>query len=120
MSYESLIEDFEIVQGDSSPIWFIGLPDGRYLNDGNWTGRYVIANKHGDTAIIDRPLPFNSGVGEQDNYEAGTKFVFQILPDESDLLTGNKKYSAAVELSNDTINYRGEIARFELKVLVGN
>jgi hypothetical protein len=119
MTYESLIEDFEMVQGDSSPIWFMGLPDGRYLNDGNWSGRYVIALKHGDTPIIDRPLPFNSGTGEQDSYEAGTKFVFQILPSESELLTG-KKYIVAVEISNDSINYRGEIARFELKVLTGN
>lgn len=119
MAYESLIENMDIVQGDSSAIWFIGLPDGRVL-DSNWSGRYVIAEKHGATPIIDRVLPLNSGSGEGDVYDVSTKFVFQMLPSETALLTGNKKYKVAVEISNDSINYRGEIARFELNVLIGN
>lgn len=120
MAYESLIEDIEIVQGDSSAIWFIGLPDGRSLDDGNWTARYVIAPKHGALPVIDRALPLNSGAGEYDTYTVGTKFVFQILPDESALLTGGTKYAVAVEITNTSINYNGEIARFNAAVLTGN
>jgi len=120
MAYESLIENIELVQGDSSAIWFIGLPDGRQLDDGNWTGRYVIAPAHGATPVVDNPLALNSGIGEGDSYTVGTKFVFQILPADSALLTGGTTYVCAVEITNGTINYNGEIARFNVKVLVGN
>lgn len=120
MNYESLINDIDIVQGDSSAIWFLGLPDDRLLNDGNWTARYVIAETHGATPIVERTLGLNTGSGEGDVYAANTKFVFQILPSESALLTGNKKYIVALEISNNTINYKGEIARFRANVLIGN
>ena len=120
MAYESLIENIDLVQGDSSAIWFFGLPDGRSLDDGNWTGRYVIAPTHGATPIVDEVLSLNSGIGEGDTYTPGTRFVFQILPAHSALLTGNTKYIVAVELSNNSLNYRGEIARFTVNVLVGN
>jgi hypothetical protein len=120
VAYESLIEDIDIVQGDSSAIWFIGLPDGRQLDGGDWTGRYVIAEQHGATPVIDNVLALNSGIGEGDSYAIGTKFVFQILPADSVLLTGGVKYVVAVEITNSTINYNGEIARFKANVLVGN
>jgi len=119
MSYESLIEDFDLVQGDSSPIWFMGNTDGSQLDDGNWSARYVVTTKFGEAPIIDSVLSLNSGVGLGDTYTAGTKFVFQILPADSATLTGGVKYDCAVEITNTTINYNAEIARFKLKVLTG-
>ena len=120
MAYESLIEDIDIVEGDSSDIWFIGMPDGRQLDDGLWVARYVIAQNNGSTPIVERNLSVNNGTVEGDTYTAGTRFVFHILPSESALLTGNKKYVVAVELSNDSINFKRELARFTANVLVGN
>jgi len=120
MPYESLIEDIDLVQGDSSPIWFIGMPDGRQLDDGTWSARYVVAPAHGATPVVDIALGLNDGTGELDTYTVGTKFVFQIIPDDSALLDGNRKYIVAVEISNTSINFRKEIARFRANVLVGN
>jgi len=120
MAYESLIGNIDIVEGDSSDIWFIGMPDGRQLDTGFWSARYVIATKNGAVPIVERNLSLNSGVDEGDSYPTGTKFVFHILPSESAQLTGNKKYAVAVELSNPSINFKRELARFTANVLVGN
>lgn len=119
-TYKSLIDDFDIVQGDSSAIWFIGHPNGIQLDDGNWNGRVIVAEDFGTNLVVDRALPLNSGTGEGDSYTVGTKFVFQLLPAETLSLTANRKYAVTVELSNTTINYNGEIARFKIKVLKGS
>jgi hypothetical protein len=120
MAYESLIEARELVQGDSSPIWFFGLPDNSTLDDGNWTARYVVSNKFGGTAYLDKVLPLNSGTGTGDTYAQGTRFIFQILPVDSATLTGGTKYKCTVEISNPAINFKNEIARFGLSVLAGS
>jgi hypothetical protein len=120
MAYSSLIQDREIVQGDSSPIWFVGLQDSRLVNDGNWSAIMIISEDFGKNNIITRDLPINSGTGEGDNYSVGTKFIFQILPNESAQLDAGKKYSVTVEVTNTLINYNGEIARFKAKVLQGS
>lgn len=120
MAYESLIEDIDIVSGDSSPIWFIGLPDGSQLDDGNWSAKYIVTTKFGSSRIIDQALSLNSGTGYGDTYPAGTKFIFQILPADSATLTGGQKYDVAVEITNNAINYNVEIARFKANVLVGS
>ena len=120
MPYESLIEDIDLVQGDSSAIWFFGLPDSSQLDDGNWSARYAVSTKFGAVPIIDNALPLNSGSGLGDDYVAGTKFVFQIIPADSALLDGGKKYDCTVEISNDSINFKNEIARFKINVLTGS
>lgn len=120
MAFESLIEDIDLVQGDSSPIWFFGLPDSSALDGGAWSGRFTISTKFGDVPIVDTVLPFNSGTGQGDSYLAGTKFVFQIIPAESSLLYGNTTYDCAVELTNTSINFNNEVARFKIKCLTGN
>lgn len=120
MVYESIIEDMEIVQGDSSDVWYIGMPDGRQLDGGDWFARYVIATAHGKTPVVNVPLSLNSGTGDGDVSPVGTKFVFRIDPADSAILSGNKKYKAIVELTNTSIKFNREVARFTLKVLTGN
>jgi hypothetical protein len=120
MAYESLIENLELVQGDSSPIWFFGLPDNSDLDDGNWSARYVVSNKFGGTVFLDKPLLLNSGTGTGDTYAQGTKFIFQILPTDSATLIGGSKYKCTVEITNPAINFNNEIARFELSMLAGS
>jgi len=117
MAYQSKILDTDIIHGDSSPIYFLGNSDGSLLNDGNWNAKYAIIDAFGNSPIVSRTLPLNSGVGAGDIYTAGTKFVFQITPDESSLLTAGVKYIVSVQIENLTIPYRSEIAQFKLKVL---
>ena len=120
MDYESLIEDRDLVQGDSTPIWFFGLPDGSQLDDGNWNARYIVSDKFGGTQLLNNDLSLNSGTGLGDSYPTGTKFIFQIFPADSAQLTGNVKYDCTVEIWNASINYNGEVARFKLNVLHGS
>jgi len=117
MEYKSLISDMELIQGDSSAIWFIGHPDNRPLDDGFWDAEVIIAEDFGQTPIIRRTLPVNSGVGEGDKYTPGIKFVFQIFPEESIQLQANKKFAVTIEIKNESIFYNGEIARFKVKIL---
>ena len=117
MAYVSLIEDTEIIQGDSSDIYFFGNADGSQLDDGNWEANYTILTAFGTSPIISRTLPLNSGAGAGDVYSVGTKFIFQITPSECAQLTAGTKYIVSVEIKNDTIPYKGEIAQFKLKVL---
>lgn len=112
----SLIEDFDLIQGDSSPLYYFGLPDGSQLDDGNWSATFAVLTDYGTSPIVTRTLPLNSGTGAGDTYIAGTKFVFQITPAESAALTVGVKYIVAVEISNDTIPYKGEVAQFKLKI----
>lgn len=120
MAYESLIENIDLVQGDSTPIWFLGLPDGSQLDDGNWNARYIVSDKFGGTQILNNALLLNSGAGTGDTYTAGTKFIFQIIPTDSATLAGGSKYDCAVEVWNTTLTYNAEIARFKINVLVGS
>ena len=117
--YVSLIENIELVQSDSSPIWFLGLPNGGFLDDGNWSAKYTASDKFGGAVnYVSRVLPLNTGLGPGDTYTANTKFVFQILPEESALFPANKKAAIAVEITNPALNYKSEVARFYVKTLV--
>lgn len=111
----SLIEDTEIVQGDSSDIYFLGAKDNRSLSTG-WTANYSILADFGKSAIVSRALSLNSGTGEGDKYPAGTKYIFQILPTESALLVPGEKYIVTVELANPSIPFKREIVQFKVKV----
>lgn len=115
MTYESKIDDLELIQGDSSNIWFFGLPDESSL-ELNWQAKYTIISDFGVAAEVERNLPLNSGTGTGDIYPANSKFVFQIYPTESILLNPNQKYIVGVEIRNDTISYRSEVAQFKLKI----
>lgn len=118
-TYKSLIGDFEIVQGDSSAIWFIGLPDNRLLDDGNWKATLILADDFGVNRHVARSLPLNSGSGEGDRYSPNTRFVFQLLPSETKPLQP-QKYAVTIEVTNDSLNFNNEIARFKIKVLKGS
>lgn len=112
----SLIEDTELIQGDSSDIFFFGLPDSSDLTGGDWVAQYTILTEYGATPSISRNLLLNDGNGEGDSYAPGSKFVFQIIPDESATLTVGVKYIVNVEIKNDTIPYKGEVAQYKMKI----
>lgn len=107
MAYESLIEDCEIVQGDSSDIYMFGESTGATL-DADWEASFTIIAAFGDSPVIERTLPKD---GTEEN------FVFQIYPVESAQLTAGVKYIVGVEIRNTTLNYNAEVAQFKMKVL---
>jgi len=109
----------DLVVGDSTPIWYIGLPDGSPISGNNWTARYFIAPKFGDTAIVQRDLILNDVPVSGGLYATGSHFVFQIFPEESALLTQQKKYAVTVEITNLGIKFNREIARFWVNMLPG-
>lgn len=112
MAYESLIEDTEIIQGDSSEITMFGTQTGDDLSTG-WTAAYTISTALGEAPVVQRALPLNDGT---EGEVANTYFVHQILPSESAQLTVGEKYWVAIEISNPSINYNGEVAQYKLKV----
>jgi len=116
MTYNSLIENQELTQGDSSAIYFFGLPDNSVLGS-DWSAKYNILSDFGTPPIIERKLPLNTGSDTGDTYTAGTKFIFQILPSESEVLKSGSTYIVTVQITNLSINYNKEIAQFKLKVL---
>lgn len=113
--YVSLIEDNELIQGDSSDIYFLGVKDNRSLEEG-WTAKYTIIEDFGKPPVVMRTLPLNSGTGEGDNYPVGTKFIFQITPTESASLTPGKKYIVSVQITNSSIPYNAEVAQYRIKI----
>jgi len=96
------------------------VADGSLLNDGNWSAKFIILDKFGGTQLVNKSIPLNSGTGIGDTYTTGTQFVFQILPADSATLTGGKKYDCAVEITNNSINYNAEVARFKINLLLGS
>jgi hypothetical protein len=115
MAYISLIDDLELIQGDSSDLYFIGVKDNRLFFNG-WEAEFAIIEDFGLSPIVSRILPINTGVGEGDKYTAGSKFIFQITPTESEQLTAGQKYIVSIRIKNDTIPYSKEIAQFKIKI----
>ena len=110
----SLIEDFDLIQGDTSKVWFFKHPD-TIVMGADWTCKYTISDKMGENVIIIRDIPKNTG-GEITVYPNGTRFVFQILESESSQLEVGKKYEVAVQITNHNIEYNVEVAQFKIKI----
>jgi hypothetical protein len=110
---DSLIEDLEIIKGDSSKVYLLGSKDVAEF-DADWYASYTIRKDNVDgNVVVERALPKNLASGD---IFADTKFVFQIYPTESALLTAGK-YFLSVQLSNDTLPYRRELIQSKLLVL---
>lgn len=107
MAYTSLIEDSDIVQGDSSEIFTFSESTGAIL-DSNWSASFSVIENYGTSPVITRALPKSTDL---------KSFIFQILPSESTQLTAGIKYLVGVQISNSAISYNAEIAQFKLKVL---
>jgi hypothetical protein len=103
----SLIDNMDLIQGDSSTIFKFGESTGKVLDD-NWEASFVIVETDVNTPIISRTL-------SKDNEKLN--FIFQILPTDSEILEVGKKYQVAVEIKNETLNFNVEVAQFKLKIL---
>jgi len=112
MAYESLIEDTEIIQGDSSDIYLFTI-DETELDEG-FTASFTIRKSFSEPAIVSRDLVRNDG---SEGYVAGSQLVFQLKPEDTSLLTVGVKYIVSVEIRNPDISYNAEVAQFKLKIL---
>ncbi len=103
----SLIENMELIQGDSSTIFKFGESTGKVLDD-NWEASFVIVETDVNFPIISRTL-------SKDNEKLN--FIFQILPSDSEILEVGKKYQVAIEIKNESLKFNVEVAQFKLKIL---
>jgi len=111
--YNTLIEDGELIQGDSSDITLFFTDMSSDLSDG-WTAKYTIREDFGMPVIVERDLPLNSD--EIDGIQPNGCFVHQILSSESSILEVNKKYRVSIQIKNEQTGYSGEVAQFKLKI----
>ena len=116
--YESLVEDFELVVGDSSDIWMFTSPSvGAF--DPNWEAHMAIVEEMEDVSpIVIRQLPLNQELLNTDGTikEEGNKyFVCQITPEESSRLVSETKYFFVVQIKNDTLGYKQELVQCKIK-----
>lgn len=103
----SLIDNMELIQGDSSTIFKFGESTGKVLDD-NWTASFAIIEADPNTPIISRTLSKD---------DEKLNFIFQILPTDSEILEVGKKYQVAIEIKNESLNFNVEVAQFKLKIL---
>ncbi len=113
MAYKSLMNDDELIRGDSSNITMFSTDITSDLI--GWEATYTISGQLEDAApIIRRDLPFNDGT---DGTPANSSFVHQILPSESSILSPGIKYWVTIEIRNMALNYNVEVAQYKLKIL---
>lgn len=112
MAYESLIDNTEIIQGDSSDIYLFTL-DGTMLAD-EFTSKFTVRENWDTPVVITRVLSKNDG---SEGYVAGSHFVFQLTPAETATLAVGTKYIVSIQVTNESLTYNAEIAQFKLKIL---
>lgn len=103
----SLIENMDLIQGDSSTIFKFGESTGKVLNDA-WVASFAIIEADVNAPIISRTLSKD---------QEKLNFIFQILPTDSENLEVGKKYQVAIEIKNEDLNFNVEVAQFKLKIL---
>src|SRR5574344_3147793 len=103
----SLIDNMDLIQGDSSTIFKFGESNSRVL-DSDWEASFAIIETDPNTPIVSRTLS-----KDDDNMN----FIFQILPSDSAGLEVGKKYQVAIEIKNESLNFNVEVAQFKLKIL---
>lgn len=117
---ESLLEDFELIKGDSSEIILLYSRDVDDFSVPNWQADMAISTGLGETPIIARTLPLNQQELDPvtgDVIEPANKyFVLYISPSESDILAEDTKYWLIVQVKNDLINYKKELVQARLKI----
>jgi hypothetical protein len=113
-SYKSLIDDGELIQGDSSDITLFFTDMDTDLSSGNWEAKYTIRSGFDEPAIIERDLPLNTEPIQ--DIPVNGCFVHQILSSESEQLASGVKYIVTVQIKNTSTGYSGEVAQFKLKI----
>lgn len=124
MVYESLLEDFELVVGDSSEVYMLLSPNvpsfgGSITEPTKWECHMAITTDLEDTSpVLVRPVPLNLELKDDDGIvveEAGKYFVVQITPEESTLLEAGIKYWFVVQVKNDELGYKQELIQCRMR-----
>ena len=109
---ETLVEEFTIIQGDSSIVYTFSSTDFPTF-DVDWIATMAIVDTLGGNTVVSRTVPKNDGT---DGSTPESKFILQILPTESALLTVNSKYFLVMEVSNAPLNFKNELVQTKFKV----
>jgi len=125
MVYESLLEDFELVVGDSSEVYMLLSPsvdsfsNEDPLKPSEWECHMAITEELEDTSpVLVRPVPLNEELLNDNGTvkePKGKYFVVQITPEESSLLEPGIKYWFVVQVKNDELGYKQELIQCRLK-----
>jgi hypothetical protein len=124
MRYESLLDDFELVVGDSSEVYMLQSPNvpsfsGTTADPSSWECHMAITEDlEDDSPLLVRPVPLNEELLNEDGTvkeEGGKYFVVQITPEESALMTYDIKYWFVVQVKNDELGYKQELIQCRLK-----
>ena len=116
MIYESLLEDFEIVVGDSSEIYMVEAPEvGEFSSD--WEAHVAVTTDLEEQPILLRPVPKNLELQEDGEIiePADKYFVVQLSPTETSILESDTKYWFVVQVKNDVIGYKQELIQCRMK-----
>jgi hypothetical protein len=117
-SYESLLEDFDLIVGDSSDVWMFESPNVDAFDE-NWEGHMAITEDLEEVLTVVRPIPLNAELLADDGVTilepANKYFVCQITPEESSRLESGIKYYFVVQIKNDTLGYKQELVQCRLK-----
>ena len=125
--YKSLLEDFELVVGDSSEVYMLESGDVNTFapevttppTEPKWKCHMAITEDLEDTSpLLVRPVPLNAELLNVDGTikePYGKYFVVQISPEESALLTYGTKYWFVVQVKNDELGYKQELIQCRLK-----
>jgi len=124
MIYKSLLDDFELVVGDSSDVYMLLSPNvnsfaGTPTNVSDWECHMAITEDLEDISpLLVRPVPYNEELKDTDGTiiePKGKYFVVQITPGESNLLEYGIKYWFVVQVQNKKLGYRQELIQCRLK-----
>ncbi len=83
--------NFEVIQGDTSPILRLSI-NGYPVLDGDWTGKMAVLTELGTTPLIDRSIAHDT-----------TAFTAALTPAETATLPYGERYIWVVEIANSTL-----------------
>ena len=116
MTPGSLLEDFEIIVGDSSDVFMLESPNVGSFG-AEWSAHMAITSELEERPVILRPVPLNEELKDGTTViePAGKYFVVQITPTESSILESDTRYYFVVQIKNDLLGYKKELIQCRLK-----
>ena len=104
---DTLVQNINLIKGESSDIYQFSSKEYPTF-DNDWVGNLVIRkNTIGGDVVLARSLPKNEAT---ENSLADSSFVFQLTPNESDLI-GVGRFFISIEIRNDVKNFNKEIVQ---------
>lgn len=108
----TLIPDFELVKGNSSDLYLIGIKNMIKISD-DWVGEYAVRDIQ-NALVLSGDLVKNYNIENEPNEKY---FIYQMSPIDSSSLIENQKYTLYIRVSNQTLGVSREIVQSKIKIL---